>query len=82
MNEKHIYIIKAIKSIYFSNYYCAIYERTCRTFSFENSTVFIDGAQCKIRELDTGKCNVCDPFNLLTFTDFCRVVHKTKPTGS
>ena len=23
----------------------------------------------------TGKCNICDPFYYLTFTDFCRVVH-------
>ena len=43
MNGKHIYIIKAIKSIYFSNYYCAIYEHTYHTHSFENRIVFIDG---------------------------------------
>ena len=34
------------------------------------------------RDLITGKCNVCDPVNYLTLTDFCRVVCKIKPTRS
>ena len=25
-------------------------------------------------------CTECDPVQYVTFTDFCRVVHKTKPT--
>ena len=27
-------------------------------------------------------CTVCDPVNYVTFTDFCRAVHETKPRRS
>ena len=39
-------------------------------------------AQWNMWEINTGKCNVCDPFNKLTFTDFCHAVHQTKRTRS
>ena len=39
-------------------------------------------AQWKTWGLNTGKSNICDPVNYLTFTDFFRIVHKTKSTGS
>ena len=57
MNEKYIYIIKAIKSIYFINYYCAIYEHTYHTHSFENRIVFIDGVVVIISKI-TFYCSI------------------------
>ena len=48
----------------------------------ENAEKMCDASQWNMWEINTGKCNVCDPFNKLTFTDFCHAVHQTKRTRS
>ena len=70
--------ILAVHNIYSSVFYTILYS-----ILYSILWTYSGGAHSGVKGLVRPEtCTVCDLDHYVTFTDFCRVVHRTKPTYS